>query len=210
MKKQFLICALLAIFSATTYGQSIEITGSYGYQFGTRADYLFGYVKAEPSSQWGISAGFEVQSKLIAKLTYVSIGTELRGRDLDFTNNREVRVSDLQNDWFLLGVQRYFKDGPVKPFAGGGLGLAVVSPKSINRGEFPNLDLSSKTFFAFNIEAGVNFMFSDNIGFNFQGNLYFPVNYGGFYVGTGGAGFTTGSTQIIGGFSAGLVFRFDG
>lgn len=210
MKKQFLIWALLGLFGLTSYGQSLEITGSYGYQFGTRADYFLGYVKAKSSGQWGISAGFEVQPKLIAKLSYVNIGTELRIRDVEIANNREVRLSDLQNDWFFLGVQRYFQDGPVKPFAGGGLGLVVVSPKNINRSEFQNLNLSSKTFFAFNIEAGVNFMFSDNIGINLQGNLYFPVNYGGFYIGTGGAGFTTGSTQIVGGFSGGLVFRFDG
>lgn len=209
MKKQIILFALLGFFSVTVYGQSLEITGSYGYQFGTKADYLFGYVKAESSGQWGVSAGFEVQPKLIAKLSYVSMGTELRGRDLDFNNNREVRISDLQNDWFLLGVHKYLKDGPVKPYAGGGLGLVIVSPKSVNRSEFPNLDLSSSTFFAFNIEAGVNFMFTKNIGLNIQGNLYFPVNYGGFYIGTGGAGFTTGSTQIIGGFSGGLVFRFD-
>jgi opacity protein-like surface antigen len=174
-------------------------------------------VKAEPSGQWGIAAGLEVQPGLVAKLSYVSMGTEIRVRDIDIANNREVKLSDVQNDWFLLGVQRYFKSGPIRPFAGGGLGLVVVSPKNESTLDCTGCtppgpiipQLSSNTYFAFNIEAGVNFMFSDNIGFNLQGNLYFPVNYGGFYVGTGGAGFSTGSTQIIGGFSGGLVFRID-
>jgi len=204
-----LLLGLLTLAPMTLSAQ-VEITGSYGYQFGTRLNYLGGYVKAASSDYWGISAGFEVQPNLIAKLSYVGMGTEARVRDVDIANNREVRLADLQNDWFLLGVQRYFQDGKIRPFAGGGLGLVVVTPKNINRNEFPDLNLGSRTFFAFNFEAGVNIMFSDNIGFNVQGNLFFPVNYGGFYIGTGGAGFSTGSTQIIGAFSGGLVFRFDG
>jgi hypothetical protein len=59
------------------------------------------------------------------------------------------------------------------------------------------------------MEAGVNIMVSDVVGINLQGNLYLPVNYGGFYFGTGGIGVSTGSSQIIGGFSGGLVFRID-
>ena len=214
--KMTLIVVTLAL-SLPLSAQIIEITPSYGYQFGTRLNYGIGYVKAEPSGQWGIAAGVEVRPGLVAKLSYVSMGTELRVRDLDIENNREVDLSDLQNDWFLLGVQRYIKDGKVKPFVGGGLGLAVVSPKNERTlnctGCIPQREirpnLNSNTYFAFNIEAGVNVMFSDYVGLNLQGNLYFPVNYGGFYVGTGGAGFSTGSTQIIGGFSGGLVFRID-
>jgi opacity protein-like surface antigen len=217
MKRLLIASVILSCIGITAHGQAFEITASYGYQFGTRLNYLGGYVKADANGHWGISAGLEVQPKLIAKLSYVSMGTEARVRDIDISNNREVRLSDLQNDLFLLGVQRYFQDGKVKPFVGGGLGLVVVSPKNEatldctgcipNREITPNL--SSKTYFAFNFEAGVNIMFSDNVGFNVQGNLFFPVNYGGFYVGTGGAGFSTGSTQIIGGFSGGLVFRID-
>ncbi len=209
MKKQTLLLVFIALVSCFASAQTYEITPSYGYQFGTKVDYYYGYVKAEPSAQWGISAGVEVQPNLVAKLSYVSIGTEISGRDVDFLNGNEVRVSDLQNDWFLIGAQKYLQDGKVKPFVGGGLGVAIFSPKNINRTAFPLLNLSSKTFFAFNFEAGVNIMFTDNIGFNVQGNLYFPVNYGGFYVGSGGAGITTGSTQILGGFSGGLVFRID-
>lgn len=209
MKKLILLCSFALLAGLYTHAQ-VEITASYGYQFGSRFDYFGGYVKAEPSGQWGISAGMEFAPGMVGKLSYVNIATETVGRDIDFTNGTEQRISDLQFDWFLLGVQRYFQDGVVQPFAGAGLGVVVVSPKNINAAEFPNLSLSSRTFFAFNFEAGVNFMFSDNIGFNVQGNLYLPVNYGGFVIGTGGIGITTGSTQIMGGFSGGLVIRIDG
>ena len=54
-------------------------------------------------------------------------------------------------------------------------------------------------------------MFTDKIGLNLQGNLYFPVNWGGVYVGGGPGGVSGGvsasSTTVIGGFSGGLVFK---
>jgi len=50
-------------------------------------------------------------------------------------------------------------------------------------------------------------MFSERVGINLQGNLLFPVQWGGFYVGGGGTGINTGTTIVIGGFSGGLVFR---
>ena len=52
-------------------------------------------------------------------------------------------------------------------------------------------------------------MLTESIGLNFQGNLFFPVNWGGIYVGSGGAGVSTGSSVIIAGVSGGLVFRLD-
>jgi hypothetical protein len=54
-------------------------------------------------------------------------------------------------------------------------------------------------------------MFSEHVGLNLQGNLMFPVQWGGFYVSGGSGGVSSGasvsSTTIIGGFSGGLVFR---
>lgn len=217
MKKLLLLTAILGLFSSIAFAQSIEITGSYGYQFGTRFDYIGGTLRVQPGGQWGIAAGAEIQPGMVVKLSYVSQGTDVTIQDILVNNGFETRIADIQNDWFLLGVQKYLKDGPVKPFVGGGLGLVVVSPKNeapiectgcIPQETFtPNF--SSNTYFAFNFEAGVNIMVSDVIGFNVQGNLYFPVNYGGFYFGTGGIGVTTGSTQIVGGFSGGLVLRID-
>lgn len=84
----------------------------------------------------------------------------------------------------------------------------VVSPSNENRDVIIGR-LNSATKFAFSFKGGINYMFSESIGINLQGNLFFPVNYGGFYIGTGGAGISTGSTVILGGFSGGLVFRFD-
>ena len=54
-------------------------------------------------------------------------------------------------------------------------------------------------------------MLTEVVGINLQGNLMFPVEWGGSYVsgGTGGVGggASVSTTTVIGGFSGGLVFR---
>ena len=80
-------------------------------------------------------------------------------------------------------------------------------PKNENTDIITNI--SSSTRFAFSFKAGVNIMFTDVIGLNLKGDLFFPVNWAGVYVGPGGASISTGSTVILGAISAGLVFRLD-
>lgn len=213
--KKLSLFILMAFLSFSAMGQVIEITPSYGYQFGAKLGYSSSYLKMQSSDQFGITLGVETYSGLMAEITYTNMSSELRIRD-SFLNppiNFETRLSDLNVDWFLIGATRYFKEGKVKPFAGGGLGLVVISPKNENRDLLDDYgirgSIDSSTRFAFNFKAGVNIMFTETIGLNLQGNLYFPVNWAGIYVGPGGAGISTGSTVILGGFSGGLVFRID-
>ena len=105
---------------------------------------------------------------------------------------------------------RYLNDEMVKPFVGGALGLVFLSPSNENR-DVVNRSLSNSTEFAFSFKAGINIMFSEVVGLNLQGNLLFPVSWGGVYVAGGpggvGGGVSVSSTTIVGGFSGGLVFR---
>ena len=206
MKKLLLVFLMFASFF-NAVSQVIEVTPSYGYQFGAKLGYGPNYLKIKDSGQFGITLGIETYSGLMAELTYINMSSELRLRDVVFAP-RETRLADLNIDWFLIGATRYFKEGKVKPFAGAGMGLVVVSPKNENL-EIIDNNLNSSTKFAFNFKAGVNLMFSDVVGLKLQGDLFFPVNWAGVYVGPGGAGISTGSTVILGGFSGGLVFRID-
>lgn len=197
---------MFAYFSGES--QSIEIIPSYGYQFGTKLNYGSNYLKAKDSDQYGISVGYGVDDNLIAGLSYTRMSTELRIRDR-VVSPSEDRLSDLNFDWFQLGATRYFQTGQVRPFAGGGLGLVVISPQDVNANLAPR-GLDSTTRFAFSFKAGVNIMFSDRIGLNLQGNLFLPVEWGGLYVagGSGGvsSGVSAGTTTVMGSVSGGLVF----
>ena len=205
-KNLFIAIALLISF--TCIGQVIELKPSYGYQFGAKLGYGPNYLKMKDGSQFGFTLGIETYTGLMAELSYINMSSELRIRDVIYSPFED-RLSDLNVDWFLVGATRYFKEGKVKPFAGASLGLVVVSPKNENR-DITIRSLDSSTKFAFSFKAGVNFMFSEVIGLNLQGDLFFPVNWAGVYVGPGGAGISTGSTVILGGFSGGLIFRIDG
>ncbi|WP_296316994.1 hypothetical protein [Winogradskyella sp. UBA3174] len=205
--KKLSLFILMALLSFSAIGQVIEITPSYGYQFGAKLGYGPNYLKMEDSGQFGITLGVETYTGLMAELTYINMSSELRIRDVVFSPI-ESKLADLNLDWFLVGATRYFKEGKVRPFVGASLGLVVVSPSNENNTIIGN-SLDSTTRFAFSFKSGVNIMLTDVIGLNLQGNLYFPVNWAGVYVGPGGAGISTGSTVILGGFSCGLVFRLD-
>lgn len=207
MKLKFIVAVItIVLFSMTSFGQVIELTPSYGYQFGSRLSYGPNYLKMKDGDQYRITLGVETYTGLMAEFSYINMSSELRLKDRIYAPV-ETRISDINADWFLIGASRYFQEGKVKPFAGGSLGLVVLSPKNENNDIINNLNSSTK--FAFSFKAGVNIMFSKAIGLNLQGDLFFPVNWAGVYVGPGGAGISTGSTVILGGISGGLVFRLD-
>ncbi len=210
MKSTLRVALVLSLLFAYVNGQSqsLEIIPSYGYQFGTKLNYGPNYLKATDSDQFGLSVAYGLDDNMKIGLSYTRMGTELRIRDR-IVSPAESRLSDLNFDWFQLGATRYFQTGKVRPFGGGGLGFVVISPQDVNRLIAPR-GLDSTTRFAFSFKGGVNIMFSERVGLNLQGNLFLPIEWGGVYVGGGPGGISTGvsagTTTIMGGFSAGLVF----
>jgi opacity protein-like surface antigen len=209
MKKTILFSVFMLLCLSVGHAQAIEITPTYGYQFGSKLNYGPNYIKVDDSGMFGISLGYEIRSNYMLEVTYINMSTELRIRDR-IASPSESRLSDLNADWFMLGGTRYFGNDKVRPFFGGQIGFSVFSPDNVDRDIAPR-GLDSVTKFSFGLKGGVVFMFSDRVGLNLQGNLLFPVEWGGFYVGagTGGvsSGVNVGSTIVMGGFSGGLVFR---
>lgn len=212
MKIRIALGILLSlVFMTWGHSQAIEITPTYGYQLGGKLSYGSNYLKADDSGMFGITLGYEVRSDYMVEVSYINMSTELRIRDR-LASPTESRLSDLNVDWFMLGGTRYFGNDQVKPFFGGQLGLSIFSPKNVDNDIAPN-GLDNITKFSFGFKGGVVVMLSEVVGINLQGNLLFPVQWGGFYVGagTGGisSGVNTGTTIVMGGFSGGLVFRLD-
>ena len=205
----FALAIIVGLFSHNGIAQSIEITPSYGAQFGSKLNYGANYLKIKGSGQYGITIGVETVEDVMAEVSYFHQGTELRIRDFLYGSS-ERRLADLAMDWIMVGATKYITTGTIKPFVGGSLGMVIFSPKNENPAVIIQ-SLSSQTKFAFAFKGGVNIMFSERIGLNLQGNLFFPVSWGGLYVGggpggvSGGAGVT--STTVIGSLSGGLVFK---
>jgi hypothetical protein len=204
-----ILIIMTCFFSSNLFAQTIEITPSYGYQFGTKLNYGPNYIKVSDSDQWGVTLGFETYDDLMVELSYTHQGAALNIRDI-IISPTENRLADISGDWIMVGGTKYFPKGKIRPFVGSALGIVILSPSNENR-NIINRSLDNETKFAFSFKGGINIMFSDKIGLNLQGNLMFPVNWGGVYVGGGSGGVSAGagvsSTTLIGGFSGGLVYR---
>ncbi|KAB1070353.1 porin family protein [Tamlana haliotis] len=197
MKKITLLILFLALIPMQkALAQNFEITASYGAQFGAKLNFPDGYLKVENSGQLGVSLGMEIRPNVVGEISYFRHESELR--DVYYNRPNLNTSSDLNMDWLLLGANHYFgKSQIIKPFLGGGLGVVFVSPE---------YDENS-TRFTFFFKGGANFMLTDRFGLNVQGNLFLPIQYEGFYIGTGGSGVSTQSTIALAGISAGIVFK---
>lgn len=207
--KSCLILILSIFFTVSSWSQIIEITPTYGYQFGSKLNYGANYLKAQDSDQFGITIGVEADDDMMVELSYTHHSTELRIRDI-YISPIEDRLTDLYADWIMIGVSRYFGDGKLKPFLGGSLGVVFLSNDNVNY-DIVNYGIDNNSKFAFAFKGGANYMFTETVGINLQGGMMVPVTWGGVYVGGGsGGGYggvsVSGST-IIGYVSGGLVFR---
>jgi len=204
----FCLIGLLLFGVTNTNAQTIEVTPNYGYHFGAKLNYYGGYFKLADSGQFGITVGVDTYTDIMAEISYMRQDSELRIQDVVYAPF-EKRLADISLDWIQIGATKYFQTDKVRPFFGAALGLVIINPKNQDPSILP-VGVGSTTNFAFSFKGGLNYMFSKRVGLNLQGNLLFPVNWGGFYVGGGSGGVSGGvsvsSTSIIGGFSGGLVF----
>ncbi|WP_375324138.1 hypothetical protein [Flagellimonas sp. GZD32] len=208
----FFLATILFLFIGLTQSnaQSIEVSASYGYQFGTKLNYGRNYLKINDSDQYHITVGYDM-GYVGAEISYTRMGSELLVRDINYTNGEE-RLSDMVVDLIQVSGLKYFGNDDIKPFLGGGLGLAILSPSNENR-DLTSRDLSSSTKFAFSAKGGVKMLLTPRFGIVLQGHLFFPVEWGGLYVGVGPGGPTTGvnvgTTTIIGALSGGVFIKLN-
>jgi len=99
--------------------------------------------------------------------------------------------------YMQIGAQRYMPNGNVHPYGSFTLGTATFSPQ--NGG--------TQWEFAVTAGLGVKNYVNEKIALRFDARLVLPIFFGGWYVGTGGAGAggTVGMWQ--GQFSGGIVYR---
>jgi len=204
--KLLLIFAFAFISISSSWAQVVEITPTYGYQFGSKLNYgVNNYLKIDDGGQFGLTIGVEADDDIMVELTYIHHSTELLIKDY-YISPVEDRLTDINADWIMIGINRYFGDGMAKPFFGGGLGVVFLSDENVNY-DLVNYGFENNSKFAFSFKGGVNIMFSEVVGINIQGGLMVPVTWGGVYVGSGGSGVSISGTTVVGYVSGGLVFR---
>ncbi len=205
LSKLIILAFITAFFSITTKAQTVEITPSYGYQFGSKIDYGRNYIKLQESDQWGVTIGVDGFKGIVTEVSYFHQSTAITASGPNIENSH---IADLNADWILVGASKILPvdNEQLRPFVGGGLGMAIFNtsntPSTIG-------SIDTEFYFAVSLKAGINYMFNEKIGLNLQGNLMFPIQWGGVYIGTGGGGVSGSSTTLVGGFSGGLVYRLN-
>jgi hypothetical protein len=105
--------------------------------------------------------------------------------------------------YIQVGGAKEMKDGPVRPFGMGSLGLTIFDPEDTK--------YDSDTRFSFAMGGGIKlYSKSERIGFRLQGRFIFNFLSGGIAVGCGSgcAGGVTGTALVQFEPSAGLVIAF--
>jgi hypothetical protein len=213
MMKQLKIFQIVSFIALSAFlfraqAQRIDLSVDYGYQLGTKLKYGSNYLKASDGGFFRGIAGFEVGYGTMLELTYMKMNTDLLIRDV-LISPTEDRLADLAMDWIHLGSTRYFDSASdLTPFFGVSAGVTIFTPKNENPA-ITNRNLSSTTEFSFALKGGVIFNLSDVVGIKIQGDLMFPVSWGGLYVNGFGTGVYASGTTVMGAFSGGLVFTLD-
>jgi len=198
MKK--LILALFVLLSTSLMVKAqVQLTAYTGYQFGSRT-YLYNYgdFKVKSSQDFAGMLSFEIGPSRHIELSYTYIPTSA------FVERHGIideNVGDVDIHYYQIGGVH---DLPVSDVIDlfGTFTLGGTTFTSDNK------FYQNHTFFSFTAGGGVKIWLTDVIGIRLQARLLMPITWGGFTIGTGGAGFTTGSSIISGDVGGGLVFRF--
>lgn len=183
---------------------AIEITPTFGYQWGGSVQGYEGEVVVDDGAQYGLMLGYRVQKELVVEFfwSYLPSRAQFEPYYLTTVDPDLLGAStDLGTHYFQLNAVYETGRGKTKPFLGAGAGIVMFSPE--------NSRYETNIYAAMNFSGGVKIYLSEKLGLRLQGRLLMPlyVSGGGFYVGTGGAGVSVGAGVPIvqGDLSAGLI-----
>lgn len=189
---------------AMSQAHKMEITPTFGYQWGGVMQTYEGEVRLEDGEQYGVILGYRVQKELMVEFFWSYFPTRASFEPYYLYGGN----SELANLDAKLGVHYFQLNGvwetgrrTTKPFLGAGFGMVMFSPE--------NTKYSTEVRAAMNFSGGVKFYLSERIGLRLQGRLLMPLYFtgGGLWFGTGGVsvGASAGIPIVQGDLSAGLI-----
>jgi hypothetical protein len=207
LRRAIPVLALLLLgLTQTAFSQkgAIEITPTFGYQWGGSLAGYEGEIDLDDGAQYGLILGYRVQKELVVEFFWSYLPTHAKFEPYYLTNVDPDLLglsTDLGTHYFQLNAVYETGRGKTKPFLGAGAGIVMFSPTDSK--------YETNVYAAFNLSGGVKVYLSDRIGIRLQGRLLMPlyVTGGGFYIGTGGTGVSVGAGIPIlqGDLSAGLI-----
>jgi len=194
-------CCLSFFFSS---GQVLSVTGFGGYTFRERADFsnAYGYINA--GGHWGASVEGINRTGQGIELLYQRQGTHT---PMYYYNSPNTQINENGDQtaisYFMLNAVNYFLRSDIQPYAGAGMGVALID----------NNAYGSATKFSWDVKLGVRLKASPKISFKLQAQLYSIVQAegGDFYGPSATNGISvnsTGNTYQLG-LSGGVCVNFE-
>lgn len=207
MKNKLLIAILVVAMAPLTLFSQIDITPTYGYNFGAQTNSPYTSIKIKGASTYGVNVDFHVDSETAVQFIYTY--TSSRVTINDYYNPGSSDFSNISENYYLLGGVRYFGRDNIQPYGSFNIGAAYYNLTNIDT--YYSLNSSDALRFAIGFGLGLKFMFTERIGLDLHVRCLAPLTFGGVGVGigTGGAsaGVYAGSNFISGDVGGGLVIR---
>ena len=198
-KKIGILSVAFVLFSLGLKAQKVEITPQYGYQFGAKYSYYGGYIKFQDSDQYGLTFGINAADDITIEFMWAQQNSTVSAQDI-ILYPRETDLTDVTANQYQIGAIYMFDDDQLRPFAGVSAGWSTWNPEDEK--------YQSLTTFTMGVTGGLKYFFTNRIGVRLQTQLLVPINWGGFYLGSGGSGlYASGSIlqlNITGGLIIGL------
>ncbi|MCK5572641.1 MAG: hypothetical protein KAJ12_07760 [Bacteroidetes bacterium] len=191
-------------YGSERYGRKkFEIVPYAGYFFSGNINTAVGTLNVKDSYNYGLIFDVAVHREVQLELSWSQ-----SENDVEFINSFGVLTDKFKvsTNYFQIGANYAMGRKNVRPFGVFTVGAVYFSP---SQGQDPTVRYEDEWRFAMSFGAGVKIYLSESIGLRLQGRLMFPLYFtgGGFYLGTGGAGFGVSSAIPIlqGDLSAGLI-----
>lgn len=193
--------AVFFLGSNSSWAQSrIEVTGSYGYQFGGSIPSSIGPIKVADHANYGFTLDLTVYQRIQVEFSYSRQDTRVTLQPFMGMNTP---LFDAAVEYYQLGALGEVMMGHLRSFALATVGIVNMNPKAAG------IDNSINAAFA--VGGGTKVLLSPHFGLRFQARLLFPIVSagGGIFVGPGG-GYIVASSRVLlrGDLSGGILFAF--
>lgn len=196
--KVFAILIVVLLQSQWVTAQKITIEGFGGWLWTGKAGYN-GSIRVDDKGNYGVRAGVNVPG-LVIEFEWNHTDTRLHYYDAFL---RIDEASDVQMNYYMLGIQREVSPEPTVLFGLFNIGLMNMKGKDVS---------FSENWFTVGIGGGLKHYLADNFALRLQARLLLPMQFAGvgFGCGTGGCGTSVGTytSTLQGDFTAGIVVRF--
>tara|TARA_R110002050_G_scaffold300722_2_gene471865 strand:- start:1644 stop:2279 length:636 start_codon:yes stop_codon:yes gene_type:complete len=208
MKNKLLIALIAISFSPLAVISQIDITPTYGYNFGAKNSGYYSEIKMKGNSTYGINLEYKLDDYTGIQFLYTYTKSTITIRDYSgpgFSQN----FSNVTENYYLIGATRYFGEGKIEPYGAFNAGAAYYSFTDIDK-TYSTVNVDALRF-AIGFGLGAKLMFSEKIGLDVHIRALAPVTWGGIGVGVGTGGVSTGayvgSSFISGDVGGGIVIR---